>query len=218
MLFDLGLRRTSAISGGLLLSTETLLAVALAVVVLREHLSRPAAFALLAGTIGGVLVSLGAGNGRQMLPGDLLVLAGSATAASYYVVGRKLPTGDDTLTGTAYQLLAALGVAVAYGALSWPTQGSSISTASPSHLAVALATGIVGIAIPFFLINRSLGTVLASTAALVLNLTPLFAVGSAIALLHEPLMAVTASGGALILAGVIALGRFSPEPLEAMTS
>jgi drug/metabolite transporter (DMT)-like permease len=212
LLFNLGLSRTSAVSAGLLLSTETLLGVALAVVFLRERLMLAAGVALALGTAGSVLVSLQAGHGHETITGDLLVLAGSATAAVYFLVARKLPSEDDTLTGTAYQLLAASGVALAFGVANWSTRGSTLPVASVGHLGVGIAAGVVGIAIPFFLLNRSLERVQASTAALILNLVPVFAVASAATLLMEPLMAGTVAGGALILIGLVVLSR-APEPV-----
>src|SRR6185312_15287320 len=54
---DLGLARTSASSGSLLLAAEPLLSVLLALLVLGERLSRRAVVALLVGLAGGVLVA-----------------------------------------------------------------------------------------------------------------------------------------------------------------
>lgn len=213
LFFDLGLRRTSATSAGLLTSTETLLAVALAVIVLGERLRPPAVGALIAGVAGTVAVSTSGAGGHTTLVGNLLVLAGSLTAGSYYLIARRLPTDDDALTGTGYQLLAAAGIALAYAAVAWPTHGSGLAGASALHLLVAAATGIVGIALPYFLLNRALATVPASTAALTQNLIPVFAVASAVALLGEALMILTILGGALILSSLIVISR-TPE-LEA---
>jgi drug/metabolite transporter (DMT)-like permease len=113
------------------------------------------------------------------------------------------------LTGTAFQLLAASSVAVAFAAASWSTRGSSLPVASAGHLGVGIAAGVIGIEIPFFLLNRALERVQASTAALILNLVPVFAVATAASFLMEPLMAGTLAGGALILLGLTVLSRAS---------
>jgi drug/metabolite transporter (DMT)-like permease len=210
LFFDLGLRRTSATSAGLLTSTETLLAVALAVIVLGERLRPLAVGALAAGVVGTVAVSTSGGGGHATLVGNLLVLAGSLTAGSYYLIARRLPTADDALTGTGFQLLAAAGIGLAYAAVAWPIHGSGLASASAVHLLVASTTGIVGIAVPYFLLNRALATVPASAAALTLNLVPVFAVASAVALLGEALMILTVLGGALILSSLVVISR-TPE-------
>jgi drug/metabolite transporter (DMT)-like permease len=210
LFFDLGLRRTSATSAGLLTSTETLLAVALAVIVLGERLRPLAVGALVAGVAGTVAVSASSGGGHATLIGNLLVLAGSLTAGSYYLIARRLPIGDDALTGTGFQVLAAAGIALAYAAFAWPTHGSGLARASAVHLLVAAITGIVGIAVPYFLLNRALAVVPASAAALTLNLVPVFAVASAVALLGEALMILTIVGGALILSSLVVVST-TPE-------
>jgi len=212
LLFNLGLTRTSAVSAGLLASTDTLIALVLAVTVLHERL-RPWGWAsLAAGTAGTALVSLSSDGGRSTPTGDLLVLAGSAVGASYFLLARRLPAGAATLSGTACQLLAGCAVALAYAAVSWPTQGSALPSASPGVLLAAVAAGIIGTAIPFYLLNRALETTTTSTSALVLNLIPVFAVVSAVALLGETLTLLMVLGGALILAGLVILARGEPSP------
>src|SRR3954453_15860751 len=59
---DLGLARTSASSGSLLLAAEPLLSVLLALVVLRERLSGRAVTALILGLAGGALIALEPGG------------------------------------------------------------------------------------------------------------------------------------------------------------
>ena len=96
------------------------------------------------------------------------------------MIARRLPDDDHTLTGTGYQLLASAGVAIAYATVVWPTTGSGITSASAPHLAVAALTGVVGVALPYFLLNRALPDVPTSAAAMTQNLIPVVAVVSAI--------------------------------------
>ena len=215
LFFDLGLRRTSATSAGLLGSTDTLLAVTLGVTVLGERLRPLAVGALLAGTAGTIAVSASGGGGRGTLVGNGLVLPGALTAGSYYLIARRLPTDDDTLTGTGYQLLASATIAVAYAAVAWPTTGSGFTSASAPHLAVAALTGVVGVAVPYFLLNRALPDVPTSTAALTQNLIPVFAVVSAVAFLGEGFMIVTFLGGSLIVSSLVVIGRTQVARSEA---
>jgi drug/metabolite transporter (DMT)-like permease len=208
LLFDVGLPRTTAVAGGLLISTETLIGVGLAVLILHERLRAPAVIALATGVIGTALVSIGgAGHGHGQVVGDLIVLLAAMSGGTYLVLARRVPSTDDALTGTAYQLVAAWGVAAAYAAVTWSTGGSRFGSASGLTIVLTLATGVLGVAIPFVLLNRSLEVLKASTAGLLLNLIPVFAVVSAVALLGEPLMVVTIAGGASILFGLTVLGR-----------
>ena len=209
LLFDLGLRRTSAVSSGILLATETIFSVVLAVLILGERATRSTVGAVLLGAIGVGLVTATVGSGRQTVAGDLLVLAGSAAGACYYLAADRIPNDDDVATGTAFQLLAAVGIAVAY-ALAFGTSAVRFDGASGLHVAVGLSTGVVGIAIPFVLFNRALNHVKASTAAITLNLVPVFAVVSSVVFLDEHVMAATLAGGSLVLLAVFALGR-EPE-------
>jgi drug/metabolite transporter (DMT)-like permease len=208
LLFDVGLPRTTAVAGGLLISTETIIGVGLAVVILRERLRAPAVLALVTGVIGTALVSIGgAGQGHGQVLGDLIVLLAALTGGTYLVLARRIPCTDDALTGTAYQLAAAWAVAAVYAAVTWSTGGSKFGSAGGLTIGLTLATGVVGIAIPFVLLNRSLEVLQASTAGLLLNLIPVFAVVSAVALLGEPLMVATVAGGAAILFGLTLLAR-----------
>jgi drug/metabolite transporter (DMT)-like permease len=211
LLFDVGLPRTTAVAGGLLISTETIIGVGLAVVILGERLRAPGVIALATGVIGTALVSIGGGghNHGQLL-GDLIVLLAAATGGTYLILARRIPPTDDALTGTGYQLVAAWAVAAAYAAVTWSTGGSRLASVGGPTLVLTLATGVLGVAVPFVLLNRSLEVLPATTAGLILNLIPVFAVVSAVALLGEPLTTATIAGGASILVGLTVLGRHDP--------
>jgi drug/metabolite transporter (DMT)-like permease len=208
LLFDVGLPRTTAVAGGLLISTETIIGVGLAVVILGERLRAPAVIALATGVIGTALISIGGdGADHGQVLGDLIVLLAAATGGTYLVLARRIPSTDDRLSGTGYQLLAAWAVAAAYATVTWSTGGSRFGAAGALTVVLTLATGVVGVAFPFVLLNRSLGMVQASTAGLLLNLIPVFAVVSAVAVLGEPLTMTTVAGGSAILIGLTALVR-----------
>jgi drug/metabolite transporter (DMT)-like permease len=206
LLFNVGLQRTSAVAGGILISTETIMGVVLGVAILHERLSARAVVALVTGVIGTALVSIGSGgHGHGDMVGNLLVLLAAAGGGFYLLLARRIPASDDVLTGTAYQVLAGWGVAVAFAAVSWPRSGSGLASSGGPTIVLTLATGVL-VAVPFLLLNRSLETLAASRAALLLNLVPVFAVVSAVVLLGEPLSVVTVGGGACILAGLTVLG------------
>jgi drug/metabolite transporter (DMT)-like permease len=211
LLFDVGLRRTSAVSAGLLVSTQALFGVAAAAVFLRERVGAATLVALASGVAGAVLITAHGGAQGETVVGDALVLAGSAVGGIYVVMARRLPPEGDTRAGTAYQFVGALPVAAVVAAVTWSTQGSALGSASARALAGAVAVGVLGGVIPYLLVNTALPSISASTAALMLNLTPLFAVASAAVLVHETPTLAVGAGGLLLLGGLAVLAHSERE-------
>jgi len=207
LLFDVGLRRTSAVSAGLLVSTQALFGVLAAALVLRERITPAIVVALAGGVAGAALITAHGGTHGETVLGDVLVLAGSAVGGIYVVIARRLPPDTDTLAGTAWQFVGALPVALVVATVTWLTQGSDLGSAPVAALAAAVAVGILGGVVPYLLLNRALPYIPASSAALVLNLTPLFAVASAAGLLHEGPTLAVAAGGVLLIGGLAVLAR-----------
>jgi len=102
---DLGLARTSASNGSLLLASEPMLSVLLALVLLRERLTGRATVALAVGLTGGVLVSTqpGASTGSDMPLGNVLVLVAVVAAAVFLVATRRWNDDGDGLAASAWQ-------------------------------------------------------------------------------------------------------------------
>lgn len=211
LLFDVGLRRTSAVSAGLLVATQALFGVVAAAVVLRERVTVATLVALATGVAGAALIAAHGGSRGETVLGDLLVLAGSAVGGVYVVIARRLPPGGDSIPGTAWQFLGALPVALIVAAVTWRTQGSALGSAPVAAVLGAVAVGVLGGVVPYLLVNRALPDISAATAALVLNLTPLFAVASAAGLLHEPPTLAVAAGGVLLVGGLAVLARSERE-------
>jgi drug/metabolite transporter (DMT)-like permease len=111
LLGDLGLARTSATSGSLLLGTEMLLTVLLATVVLRERVDPRSAGALVLGLAGTALVSFGAAPSDTTggsVAGNLLVLAAAACGAAFTVWSRHAKDENgEGLSLTTWQFLGA---------------------------------------------------------------------------------------------------------------
>ncbi len=207
LLANLGLARTSAARGALLLSLETAFGVAAAALVVRERISVRSGLALMGGLSGAALIGAESAGDRATLTGDVLVLASAAAAGSYAVLARRLPTRDDPLTVTAIQYLAAMVLVLPFVAVSWATSGTRLGSASPTVWAVALATAVIGSALAFVLFNYAIAHVPAGRAALLLGLTPLFGVAAATAGLHEAITGRQVIGGVVIVAGLTGLAR-----------
>jgi drug/metabolite transporter (DMT)-like permease len=210
-LFDYGLDRTGAADGALLVACEGLFAAVFAWVLLGERVAPRTAAALAFGIAGAALVTVGMSGHHASLAGDLLVLGGSASAAAYSVGARRFTREGDPLAATAVQLLAALVLVsplIAVGAVS----GSSrFGTAGAGALLFAVATGVLGGALPFLLFNFAIRDITVAGSAVIFNLIPVLAAVLAVLLLGEHPGLVQLGGGALVVLAAFAAQRAAPE-------
>lgn len=211
VLFDLGLARTGAADGALLLASDAVISALLAWAALGERLTGIGWSALAVGTIGAALVTLHAGGHGASLLGDALVLGASASAAAYGVGARRFAAESGALAVTGVQLLAATAVAVPVFALAAASGHSHLEHVDTGHLAAALATGVLGGGLPFVLFNLAIRDVTVISAALITNLVPLLAAALAIGFLGERLAGVQLVGGALVVAAAFACSSASGE-------
>lgn len=212
---DFGLDMTGAADGALLVASETLFAVVLARMFLRERVSRRVAVAVGVGFLGSVAIGVGAvGGGRATVRGDLLVLASTAAAAAYSVVARRVALGGeaDALTVTAVQLAVAAMVGVPVLVVAATAGQSGVGSADAAHLLAAVATGLLTTALPFLLYNTAIRDVEVASGALVLNLVPVIATGLAVALLGDVLGPLQVIGGIAVVTA--AFGTDAASELE----
>lgn len=212
LLADVGLARTSAISGSLLLGAEPLAVTLLAVVLLRERLSRRALGALALGIIGTAVLSAGAAPTGNSVTGNLLVL-GAVVATAGYIVATRSRSGENTdqLNATAWQSLGATIAVAPYVLLSWAHDGTGLHHADVRTL-LAAGGGALCTTVALLMLNSGLQYVPASRAGQILALTPLFGVATAALLLTERPSVAQVAGGAvtLIAVAVLLTGTESP--------
>ena len=214
-LFNFGLERTSAADAAVLVSLESVLIALFAAAFLGERLSPSLTFGAALGVGGAVLLAAHEAHRGASLAGDALVVGGVVAAAGYSVVARRLAPGGDAAVVTAYQLLAALAVAgLVWSATS--VAGGAATFDDPSSLlwGAAVATGLLGSAIPFLLYTFAVARLPAARTGLPLNLIPVFGVVSAVVLLGERLVTMQLLGGLLVVAGLAAaqLGATDDSP------
>jgi drug/metabolite transporter (DMT)-like permease len=201
-LFNFGLERTSAADASVLVSLESVVIAVFAAAFLGERLSPSLLLGIGLGVGGAILLAAHEVHRGASLDGDVLVVAGVVAAAGYSVVARRLAPEGDAAVVTAYQLLAALAVA----ALVWGTSSAGGSAgfthATALQWVAALATGLLGSAIPFLLFTYAVARLPAARTGLPLNLIPVFGVLFAVALLKERLMTAQLLGGLLVVAGL----------------
>ncbi|WP_433364901.1 DMT family transporter [Actinoplanes sp. CA-142083] len=202
---DLGLARTSASSGSLLLAAEPLLSVLLAVVVLRERLSRGAAIALIAGLAGSGLVALGSGtSGDDTTLGNTLVLLAVLAAAVFLIATRRFNGNGAGLNESAWQSTGGALSVVPFVAASWSTGGTRLDTVGVAGWAACIAVVLCGAAgsVTF---NQGIARVPAARAAQLGNLTPVVGTLTAVLFLGDRPALLQLAGGAAILAGLALL-------------
>jgi drug/metabolite transporter (DMT)-like permease len=197
-----GLSRTSATNGALIMGLECVFVVVLAAMVLREPITAGVAVAIVLAVAGLVVLESGghlAGPGS----GDALVLLGSLCAAAYTIVARGLSAEDDPLTVTAVQFTTALALTGPVAGLTWVTGRERVPLAvEPRFVVAAALVGVVGFAGSFVLYNFAIASVGAAPAAVVINLIPAVGLGTAVAVLGEPLTVYALAGALLICASV----------------
>ena len=206
---DLGLARTSASSGSLLLAAEPLLSVLLAVAVLRERLPGRAVVALAIGLAGSILVAFGADAGdagSDSALGNLLGLGAAAAAAVYLIAARRLSDDSDGLNASAWQVTGGALTTAPFMVLSWAHGGSRLDTAGPSAWAACAAVLLCG-AVADVAFNRGIGRVPAARAGQCANLTPLVGTLTAVVVPGDRPAPLQLAGGVAILAGLALLLR-----------
>lgn len=205
-----GVALTTAGAASLIAATEPALVVLVAWFVLSQRPGRRMVGATLAAMIGVALVtSTGAGSadGDRRLIGDLLILLGTGFAALYVVlssrhVARIAPL-DLALAQQSVGLVFVLVVTAGAVALGL----EPMSLPSGPMLLLALGSGVLQYALPFWLYLTAVQVIPVSRAALYLTMTPLFGVLGGVAFLGETVTPVQAAGAAIILAAITAVTR-----------
>ncbi len=209
---DLGLARTSASSGSLLLAAEPLLSVLLALAVLRERLSGRATVALVIGLTGGALVAFEPGtSGGDTTLGNVLVLLAVVAAAVFLVATRRFNDGGDGLNASAWQTTGGALSVVPFVTISWSTGGSRLDTVGAAGWLACIAVVVCG-ALGSVTFNRGIARVPAARAGQLGNLTPVVGTLTAVAFLGDRPSLLQLVGGTAILGGLALLLHTPSEP------
>ena len=206
LLGDLGLARTSASTGSLLLAAEPLLSVLLALAVLRERLSGRATVALVLGLTGGALVAFepGGSSGAGTTRGNVLLLLAVVAAAVFLVATRRFNDGGDGLNASAWQTTGGALSVVPFVAIFWSTGGSRLDTVGAAGWLACIAVVVCG-ALGSVMFNRGIAGVPAARAGQLGNLTPVVGTLTAVAFLGDRPSLLQLVGGAAILGGLVLL-------------
>lgn len=203
LLFSFGLDLTTASNAALMTGLECGFVVLLAALFLHERAGWSVLAAVLLAVVGLIVLEGGADLGAPGI-GDLLMAAGSLSAALYTVVARGLAPEEDPLTVTAHQFTIATAVLLPLAGSRWSSGAESLPVGVPLHFwLVAAAVGAVGFAAAFLLYNSAITVIEAGPAAVIVNLAPAFGLASAVLWLGETLTVQRIVGAALIAVSVL---------------
>jgi drug/metabolite transporter (DMT)-like permease len=195
---------TSVASSVALVTTQPVWVALLALVVLRERISRSGALAIAVAMVGGVMIAgVDFGVSRSALVGDGLALAGAVFAAVYFLIGRRARAGLSlaAYVGIVYPISA---VAMTLGAVAagTPMRGYGATTWWMLGL-LALVPQLLG----HSLLNWTLKFFSAPFVSVAILGEPIISTALAIPFLHEWPGALRVTGGAVTLAGVYLAAR-----------
>jgi len=204
-----GLADTEAGGAALIFSLESILIVVVSAVLFRERpRGRFIVLSILA--LGGLLIALDLLNLQETLGrgsvGKLLIFGGTAIAAVYVVLSKRVATHADPIYIVAWQQSIALIFVLIVLAAGWAIhpRPQALPSAIGIWLLVAV-TGVVQYALSFSLYMKALRTITANMAGSFLILIPLFGLAGGFLFLHEKLSAFQLMGAALTIGAVTLL-------------
>jgi O-acetylserine/cysteine efflux transporter len=217
VLYNYGVRRTTASAAGLVINVEVVATIAFAIWLLGERLTARRAVGSLV-TLAGVLyvategASIGDLFARENVIGNVLIMLAAIAWSFFAVAQRKVPNPHDL-----FRLLTPIFSVAALTSLPMLLVPGALETAGGALPTFMLAVLIVFCtATVYFLYARAQQLVDVSVLAIVLALIPVFAVLFAWLLLDEPVTRRILIGGAVILAGVLVITT-EREPVKAVT-
>jgi len=205
-----GLTLTTVSMNTLIWDFQPIVIIGLALVILRERVTRPlAAFSLLA-TLGVVLVAgvdLNA-RGNGILIGNLLTLVGVFFCSAYIVLTRRIVSILDALPLVALQQTVSwVGVLAIWTTELMGHPPQNFLTISPAIWGWAVLSGAVYYGLAFWLYITGLKRTSASVAGFFINLVPIFGIAGAYIFLTERLSPIQWVGAILILFSVANIFR-----------
>lgn len=199
VLLGLGEQTVDAGTAALLTALSPLLAVAMAVVQLREHVSARAWAGISLGVVGAALLAVGDGAGSSVTTGALLVLAAAACQAAWVVALKPLLTRHSVVDVTCWTMWAGTALLLPFAPTLARQVPSAPSAASLAVVWLALGATVTGF-LAFAAASARLPAVITSAS---LYLLPVGGALTAWAWLNETPGTLGLVGGALAVTGVV---------------
>ncbi len=207
MLFFLAMQRTSAVNGALIMGTNPLVTAVLATFVLGERPQTRHLIALPVAFAGVALVVLGNGATLSLSMGDALMIGANVSWASYNVMARRwMPVGSPLGNTAAIMIFSALSMGSMVYGMDTPLEVPNLAAGS-ALLVMALA----GTVLAYMFYNHGIATLGAGRAALFMNLVPVWAMVTSMAMGVSP-TSIQLAGGAVVIAAVMYAVRPVAKP------
>jgi drug/metabolite transporter (DMT)-like permease len=204
----IGLTMTTASSATLIGASEPIWVVLLAALLLGERITWPVAGTLALALLGvGLIVGTVPTLESDVAIGNLLICLSAFSAATYVVLTKRLVIALNPMPLAALQQTFGLGL-VGLGWLGWGSDNLTDSLPPSGAIwAIALISGVLQYALPFWFYLVALQGTTAAISSLFLMLIPLFGVSGAYVWLGEQPIALQGIGALLILIAIAWLSR-----------
>ncbi|WP_238579100.1 DMT family transporter [Neobacillus niacini] len=201
---SIGLSKTSASNGGLILGLGPLLTTVVAFFFLGNRVSFLQFSGIILGLLGvSFIVVVGNGGISDISIGDVYVFLSILSQAISFVMIKKISKTLDPRLMTGYMLLIGSSILFIISLFQEPNGIRQISNGTVSVWIIFFASALIGTAFGHMMYNDSIGKVGVTEAAIFINLNPLFAMISAVIFLGEVISFSQIIGFVFILSGVL---------------
>jgi drug/metabolite transporter (DMT)-like permease len=201
---SIGLSKTSASNGGLILGLGPILTTIVAFFLLKNRISFVQITGIILGLVGvSFIVVLGNGGINGISLGDIYVFLSIFTQTFSFVMIKKISKTLDPHLMTGYMMLFGSTILFIISLIQEPKGLSLLSTGSPEVWMIFLASAVIATAIGHMIYNGAIGKVGVTESAIFINLSPFFSLVGAVIFLNEKITISQLIGFLFILVGVI---------------
>jgi drug/metabolite transporter (DMT)-like permease len=201
---SIGLSKTSASNGGLILGLGPLLTTIMAFLFLGNRVTLPKIIGIILGFTGvSFIVLKGQGSIHAVSMGDLYVFFAILAQAISFVIIKKISNTLDPRLMTGYMMVIGSSILFVISLIQEPNGLKSIPTGSAGVWLIFLASAVIATALGHTIYNYALGKVGVAESAIFINLNPLFSLIGAFLFLNEKISFTQVFGFIFILIGVL---------------
>lgn len=202
---SIGLSKTSASNGGLILGLSPILTTIVAFLFLKNKITFVKFLGILLGFTGVTfIVVIGSGGGISSISfGDIYVFLSIFTQAFSFVLIKKISHSLDPRLMTGYMLLFGSIILFIVGLYKEPGGLEGIPNASFDFWMIFLASAVISTALGHMIYNSAIGKIGVTESAIFINLNPFFALIGAVLFLDEKISSTQLVGFLFILFGVL---------------
>jgi drug/metabolite transporter (DMT)-like permease len=201
---SIGLSKTSASNGGLILGLGPLLTTIMAFLFLHNRITLARITGILLGFIGvSFIVLKGHGRISTISLGDIYVFFAILAQAISFVIIKKISNTLDPRLMTGYMMVIGSLILFIISLIQEPEGLKSLSNRSVGVWLIFVASAVIATALGHTIYNYALGKVGVAESAIFINLNPFFSLVGAFLFLNEKISFTQVFGFIFILVGVL---------------